>query len=651
MHFFNHLRYGLIALMVLLGLLSTRLPQVVQSMDEALDKTTRHDIGWSGVNGRNEHNELTMRVLGYMLNHNNTDFEAAQVAYDVLVSRMVTWKTGSFGQFVQKSPERQRSYNIIAAKVRALDGMFSDLSVPVIASFISGTLAEIEPHIEKIAGDAFTSSNIELAKNNERMRDLQFMQQAILVGLIATGFILVVLLLLQNWLLAKSNRSEKASSEANAFLASHDGLTGLPNRSTFQSALADFNQGSKPRTHLMVATLDLDGFKPINDVLGHHTGDMLLQSVAKKLEAIALACPGSMASRLGGDEFTMFFPDIHSHKAAQAKAELILHTLRQPNDIEGHQISIDATIGVYVVEDDCLNPEDMINRSDIALNHAKANSKGTCALFEPKMLERIAARRTIAAELAEAPLWDQIEPYYQPIVDLISGEIVAVEALARWHHPLRGNISPIDFIPVAESSGRIVEIGNVMLEKACRDAMAFPHDISVSVNVSAAQLIRMDLPRLVDGVLQRSGLAPHRLKLELTESLLINDANGTHRHMRKLQDRGITISLDDFGTGYSSLSYLHGFGFDELKIDRSFVAAMAGDQQAIAIIQTIIALAQNLDMKLVAEGIETEKQVILLSAMGCRVGQGYFFGKPMTAASLKDLLHDRPGTTSMACVA
>jgi predicted signal transduction protein with EAL and GGDEF domain len=315
--------------------------------------------------------------------------------------------------------------------------------------------------------------------------------------------------------------------------------------------------------------------------------------------------------------------------AIEALVQGLHESLREPLRIDDHFLTVDATMGLSLLRDQSLAAEEIVHRADLALTTGKMEGKARRTLFDEAMLSRTLNRGRLEIELNEANLDDEIEPVYQPIVDLPTRRIIGVEALVRWRHPIRGVVMPSDFIPAAEASGKITEIGRIMLEHACRDATRFPQPIAVSVNLSPAQLMRMDVAESVGRALARSGLAPDRLKLEITESVMLQDSRGTQALMRRLQAQGVTVSLDDFGTGYSSLSYLRNFPFNELKIDRAFLSEIGEDRQAAGIVQIILLLARELNMNVVAEGIEQEEQAATLMALGCARGQGYLFGRPM----------------------
>ena len=642
MRHFNRLRLILISLMGLLGIALAFLPFVMQMTEAAVDRTSRHDMAWNGINGRSEYQELRHTLMTYALNPTKDGQQAAELAYDIFVSRLNTWRAGVFGVFVEASPARRAIIGWIADSMHKIETDISHLDNDRALTRVLAELDRIDADVEQLARDSYTTNTEEIAANTIVLRKLQIVQQSLIIGLIGSGFVLVVLLLLQNRLLGRAHKAEKAISAENAFLAAHDILTGLPNRTSLHTALAAACQTLQSTHPPAVLIIDLDGFKPINDVLGHKAGDQLLVSVAQRLERTVRSAAGNLACRFGGDEFVVLLQGAESPASVLATAHTLLQVLREPHRVDQHKVSIDATIGIAFLDQSDIDPNELIHRADIALNAAKAKGKGMILVFEPRMATGIEARQKLEADLAEADPWAEFEPHYQPLVDIASGEILGVEALARWHHPTRGMVSPGEFIPAAESSGRIVEIGRIMIEKACRDAMRFPKPIAVSVNLSTVQLIRMDVPALVADVLAKTKLPPSRLKLEITESVMIHDAKGTRALVGKLQAMGVTVSLDDFGTGYSSLSYLRRFGFDELKIDRSFVGDLDQDRQSMAIVQTIIALAQNLDIKVIAEGIETEEQAKMVVAAGCAHGQGYLFGRPLPFDKVLSVLGSVP---------
>jgi diguanylate cyclase (GGDEF)-like protein len=637
MRIFERLRFLLMALIALLGLSAVAMPQLIRGIDEAMEKTTKHEIAWTGQNGRSELHDLLKAVTILDQEPSPAAVDEVALRLDIMVSRLETWSAGRFGEFIAGAPQRVADFARIKAWVAVAEDLVSRVEQADARRELLRSITAIDEPVTRIAGAAYTRHSRENAENSAALKHYQGIQMALTVGLLVGGLALVGLLTLQNRLLKRSHRAQSVIAERNAFLASHDVLTELPNRKMFMAELDRACAAAAPDRLLAVIAIDLDGFKPVNDVLGHQAGDLLLMTIAKRLAMLADTATGGLAARFGGDEFLVMVQGLKEPEAAEAFAERIREELRLPNMIDGHRVSIDATLGLAIGSGPGSQSEALINQADIALNVGKSFGKGVVRVFHPEMLADAASKRELEKDLIEAQL-DEFVPFYQPVIDLATRKVVGVEALARWLHPRRGLVSPADFIPLAESSGRIVEIGDTIMRKACADAMRWPEPIAVAVNLSAVQLMRADVPALAWQALADAGLPASRLKLEFTESVMIHDARGTRRLMTELQDMGITVSLDDFGTGFSSLSYLRTFPFDELKIDRSFVADILADPQAAAVVQTILALARSLDMTVVVEGIETEEQARLLTAMGCAKGQGWHFGKPVPAAELQQLL-------------
>jgi diguanylate cyclase (GGDEF)-like protein len=627
-------RAGLIMFMLALAASLAAMPKVITSTEETMNRATRNDIAWIGVHGREEFQHLVRTVTAMVADLSPGRESEVALAYEIVISRLETWRNGAFSALLRNMPDRLEALEAAGIVIRALAPQVQKVAEPGAARRLLTALEEVEPELDRLSRQVFTAASDDIQAHQAKLRTLQTVQMVLIMGLLATGCLFVVLLLRQNFLLKRANAAERATAAENAFLASHDALTRLPNRTTIHSSLTSMLAAATPEASVAVLMIDLDGFKPINDILGHKAGDALLTSVASCLSQAVAVVKGGMAGRLGGDEFVVVAPLMDDEAALQRLVGGIGSALGQPHAVDGHQVSVTATIGYVLAGDSALPAAEMLNRADLALTRAKMTRKGQACGFEAAMDDELAARRQIESDLAEADIGAEIEPFYQPIVDLASGRIVAVEALARWRHPQRGMISPVDFIPVAESSGRIVDIGRIMLEKACRDAMRMPDHVSVAVNVSAVQLLRMDVPTVVFETLSSSGLEPSRLKLEITESAMIGDANSTRDLLLCLRAMGVRVALDDFGTGYSSLSYLKGFSFDELKIDRSFIVALQSDQRSMAIVHTIVSLARNLDMTIVAEGIEELDQATLLEAAGCVRGQGYYFGRPVPIEAL-----------------
>jgi diguanylate cyclase (GGDEF)-like protein/PAS domain S-box-containing protein len=441
--------------------------------------------------------------------------------------------------------------------------------------------------------------------------------------------------------------------------AFHDSLTGLPNRKYLQdrleAALHWAQQSSSYRFALLF--LDIDHFKVVNDSLGHAIGDELLMEVASRLKTMLR--PTDLAVRLGGDEFIVLLEDISHRDVAQAMAERILETLRQPLQLSSHQMFATVSLGLVMGNASYQSASELIRDADTAMYRAKARGRDGYEIFDSGMHDRAIARLTLETELRRALLDHPTEfvLYYQPIVNLRTAEVTGFEALVRWQHPHRGMIMPGDFIPVAEETGLIVPMSYWLLELACRQmthwqsTYARAQGLTVSVNLSALQLQGTGLLERVDAVLHKTGLSPRSLVLEITESMLVDNIDDTIAVLHGLRQRGIALSIDDFGTGYSSLSYLHRFPISSLKIDRSFVSQMETSPSHEKIVHTIINLGRQLGFRAIAEGIETPEQVNTLKRLNCDYGQGYWFSKPQAAADVEVWLtnaiaHYRPQAVS-----
>ena len=438
-------------------------------------------------------------------------------------------------------------------------------------------------------------------------------------------------------------RERKALEDQLRHRAFHDELTGLANRALFEDRVT--HALARARRHggrVAVLFFDLDDFKPVNDALGHAAGDMLLREVALRLAGCLRA--SDTGARVGGDEFAVLLEDPSDPGDVDDVATRLLDSVRGPVLVGERELFPSASIGVAVDDGGRTSATDLLRDADVAMYAAKRGGKGGVARFEPTMRTLAVERLNLRADLERAVERNELILYYQPIVRLDSGGVIEVEALARWRHPLRGLLGPDHFIPLAEETGLIVPIGRHLLRLACREATAWrdaagrPSQVSVSVNLSGRQLHHSHLVAEVHDALSDSRLAPSRLLLEVTENVLIDDTALAVEQLEQLRALGIRIALDDFGTGYSSLSYVGRFPLDELKIDRSFVDRIAQADGDSALVRTIATLAEQLGLRLVAEGIESEEQVRTLRSLRCELGQGFLFAPPLDREALAVLL-------------
>ncbi len=434
------------------------------------------------------------------------------------------------------------------------------------------------------------------------------------------------------------------------FNAGHDGLTGLPNRALFLERLQSVidRMARHPEQCAAVLFIDIDDFKVINDSLGHEAGDELIVELGKRIktslrsgDTVGRQPPGpengETVARMGGDEFTVLLEDVTDPGNAMRVAQRIRQVVEHPFVLRGHKIHRSASVGVALTSAE-VSAEDLIRNADIAMYRAKNNGKSCCELFDSDMHAQVMTRLQMEADLGRALERQEFRLYYQPVVALVTAAVEGFEALVRWERPGCGLVPPAEFITLAEDTGLIVALGDWILNEACKQAIRWQQQHApgpspyVSVNISGKQFSCPNFLDQIKGALQKSGLSPHLLKLELTESVAMENAPRTEQILREIQRLGVKLSIDDFGTGYSSLSYLRRFPINTLKIDKSFVLNMHDNNEACAIVRTIVALARSLQMDVVAEGLETEEQLEQLKSIVCDAAQGYFFSKPMPAS-------------------
>lgn len=428
------------------------------------------------------------------------------------------------------------------------------------------------------------------------------------------------------------------------FLARHDALTELPNRILFEDRLArTLGFGSRGKDCALLA-LDLDRFKTVNDVFGHAVGDAVLQKVASILQG--LVRPRDIVARIGGDEFLILQTEGSQPQAAEALARRILEVFARKMNVALDPTAVGVSIGISVAPRDAKTPEELRHNADIALYRAKASGRGNACFFDADMDAEVQKRRSLEHDLRQALARNELTLVYQPLVALKDNTLIGYEALLRWSHPERGDVPPVTFIPIAEEIGLILQIGEWVLRRACVDALAWPEPLILAVNVSPVQFNITNLATVVKSALLETGFPARRLELEITESVLLRNKDATVRMLHEIKALGVSIAMDDFGTGYSSLSNLRSFPFDKIKIDRSFVSALENDDAARSIIRAIVGLGRSLGLPVVAEGVETEAQRIMVCEEGCPQAQGYLFGQPgpvvsIPASKMLTARHDR----------
>jgi diguanylate cyclase (GGDEF)-like protein len=442
------------------------------------------------------------------------------------------------------------------------------------------------------------------------------------------------------WVATHEDITERRRAEKQiAHMARHDALTDLPNRVLLRDrlahALAELPRGKR----MAVLYLDLDHFKGVNDTLGHQMGDELLKTVATRLRDCVREV--DTVARVGGDEFAIIHAGIEQPNDAAILARQICEAVKKPYELHGHAVIVDTSIGIALAPGDGCDPTELLKNADMALYRAKADGRGTYRFFEPAMDARMKSRRALELALRGALANGEFQLHYQPLVNLDDRRITSCEALIRWQHPERGLIPPAEFIPLAEEIGLIVPVGEWVLRQACIDAMHWPSDVKVAVNLSPIQVMNQNLVAVVVGALAAAGLPASRLEVEITESVLMQNSEATLATLHRLRELGVKISMDDFGTGYSSLSYLRSFPFDKIKIDRCFISGLATGDDSVAIVLAIAGLAKHLGIATTAEGVETRQQLQQVKALGCSEMQGFLFSPPRRNDEVTQLFRTR----------
>ena len=485
-------------------------------------------------------------------------------------------------------------------------------------------LARVRAQVErKRTGEALVEANAALNQANAQLEQRVFERTARLTE--------------ANDRLRNEVTARERSEAQSQYLAYHDALTGLGNRLLFREELQRaLVERPTTRDSLAILFVDLDGFKGVNDAHGHSVGDALLKMVAGRMldglgDSVRIA-------RLGADEFAILQASCAQPEGAMSLADRIIALASAPCVIDAYNVTVGASVGISTNNGDNEDADFLLKAADLAMYRAKEDGGGTYRVFDPKMDAAAQAAMRLRTEMRDALTREDFELYYQPIVSTVSGQVTTCEALMRWKHAERGWISPGEFIPVAESTGLIVQLGEWALRRACDEAVAWPSDVKVAVNLSSVQFQNGKLVATVFSALAGSGLAPARLELEITESVLLgsNDRNATT--LNQLHELGVRLSMDDFGTGFSSLSYLRNFPFDKIKIDQSFIRNLVEDNRSKAIVRAITGLAQSFGMTSTAEGVETKGQLDCLMGTGCSEIQGYFYSRPVPGSQVLEVI-------------
>jgi diguanylate cyclase (GGDEF)-like protein len=603
-----------------------------------ITRAARYEIAFNAIQGKVDFAALDAAAQRYRSLPNPARRQDLTIAYAIVRGWVADLDRGELGPIIRADPADRADAEAIESATNDLAPLMQTAEQADTALKIDDLVAAARPPVARLAGRILALSIHQTAGDASELRRRQFNELLLTSGLLISAFGLIALLWRQNQVVERLHRRQIATANQFEFLASHDPLTGMPNRAAFSHALAKaFARRGATGEEVALLTIDLDNFKTINDVLGHAAGDQMLISVADRLRRIAVAHRDVSTARLGGDEFSILVEGEDAERRAIAIAHEALVALQDAHQLGLLSISTNASVGLASAPRHGEAASDIVLGSDIALNRAKSSGRGALNVFDNALDRDAWGWRALESDLAEAIECNEFEAFYQPQIDFATGTIVAVEALIRWRRE-GVLVPPSQFMKLAEETGLIVPIDRMMLAMVCRDALRMPEWIKVAVNLSAAHFLCDDIVESVARPLAESGLAPDRLELEITESMLLTNEARTHDVLGRLHGLGAAIALDDFGTGYSSLAYLRRFNFDKLKIDKAFIDDVDTDGQSFEILRAITALGRTMDMKIVAEGVERLEQARLAQLAGCRLGQGYCFARPMPLRDLLTLL-------------
>ncbi|PLL92499.1 GGDEF-domain containing protein [Klebsiella michiganensis] len=567
-----------------------------------------------------------------------SDRDEVRLRLEIMMSQIALLQQGDLGKFIGKDPHRKAIVDRLIDILDRLDKQLDTMSTAQLKLMLQ-EMSTLDGPLTSLASTSLAQDFNLVNLTHDKIQNLYYIYSAISILLIILCITLGLLMLKQNNTLRRAHvRMKLLATDLQAskeklqvqnrrlqYDAYHDSLTGMPNRLSFWQRLQEVVNQVRPYNGSAVVMLfDLDNFKDVNDTQGHDAGDKLLQDLASRLSFFRKS--SETLYRLGGDEFALVSHDLNEEMALE-RAEAIREKISQPYQIYDTLIQIGACIGI-VISDGESRTDYLYKCADLALYEAKKEGSGKVQVYRPGLLQRQQENKSFEDDLIQALNKGEFRVYYQPIADTMNGEIYGYEALVRWFHPLRGSVPPTEFIPVAEKIGLINQLGEWVLRTACEAAASWSSPLKVSVNVSPIQLINSSLTDTVVAILRSTGLDPHRLDLEITESDVFNENTRSLEILSQLRELGVQISIDDFGTGYSSLSRLSYFPFDKIKIDRSFVINIPDQKDDLDIVRLIISMGKSLHMRIVAEGVETEAQLQSLRKLGCDLVQGYLIGKP-----------------------
>ncbi|CEJ67078.1 MULTISPECIES: putative bifunctional diguanylate cyclase/phosphodiesterase [Citrobacter] len=610
---------------------------LVHERQQELQKLTHYTDSWSAVQMVSEYYRFES-WLGLYISDDTITLDAVRLRLDIMLSQSGLIKEGDLGHYIESNQAHYELAIQFQKMLNYLDVHLEKMNRSELKAYLK-EMHTLDAPLARLSSGALDKDVSSVNNTNTNIQTLYYIYSATSVLLIILSAILGILIFFQNRNILRAHLQVKCLAEElqeskeklqiqNAKLeydVYHDSLTEMNNRQLFWGDLNKIiEMAEKNNDSVTVMLFDLDRFKEVNDTYGHDAGDMLLRQISHRL--ISMSQGSDTLYRLGGDEFAFLSSGLTESRAV-SRAQKICDFINQPYTIYNAIINITTCVGIVISETE-RRSDYLYKFADLALYEAKNEGSGKIKVFRQRMLEKLQESRTLEHDMAMAIVNKEFVVYYQPIVDSFSQEIYSYEALIRWIHPLKGLLSPDSFIPVAEKTGMINEMGKSVLEIACREAASWAVPVKISVNVSPVQLSSKAFAGIVLSILKETGLPADRLELEVTESSLFTESNTPMNTLNKLRALGVKISIDDFGTGYSSLSRLSRLAFDKIKIDKSFVHSISTQEDALNIIRLITGMAKSLNMKAVAEGVETEEQLASLQALGCDFAQGYLFGKP-----------------------
>lgn len=610
---------------------------LVHERQQELQKLTHYAAAWSAAQMVSEYYRFES-VLGLYTSDETITQDDVRMRLDIMLSQSDLMKEGDLRNYIESNKTHHALALQLEKKLEYLDTHLEKMNRSELQAYLK-TMQTLDAPLSRLSSGALDKDINSINDANHKIKTLYYIYSATSVLLIIMSAILGLLIFYQNRNIQKAHLQVKNLAEElqeskeklqvqNTKLeydVYHDSLTEMNNRHFFWGNLNETIENAvKSNNTVTVMLFDLDRFKVVNDTYGHDVGDRLLRQISQRL--ISMGLTTDTLYRLGGDEFALLSSGLTESRAVSL-AQNICDAINQPYTIYNTIINITTSVGI-VISDTERRSDYLYKFADLALYEAKNEGAGKIKVFRQWMLDKLQESRTLEHDMALALANKEFVVYYQPIVDSFTQEIYSYEALIRWIHPLKGILSPDTFIPVAEKTGMINEMGKLMLEMACREAASWAIPAKISVNVSPVQLSSKAFAGIVVSILNETGLSADRLELEVTESSLFTESKTPMNTLNRLRALGVKISIDDFGTGYSSLSRLSRLAFDKIKIDKSFVNSVSTQEDALNIIRLITGMAKSLNMKTVAEGVETQEQLESLQALGCDLIQGYLFGKP-----------------------